>query len=539
MFQAALRKPVKFKTKAEQEKTQRPAAEALAASRRMAKIRADERRRAFTVGLPAAAAGAKDWLLGAGPSVSPTALRDTAGDLLSSGRDLASQVLSAGATLRHGKGPIADAAQFAVRNPTEAASTVADNIATFLPGVGGVKTFTELTDLAAEARAAGRNEEADIYSSLAVPMAGAVLATDGSGALALKGLAGLGRKRAVEEGADFAVRRPLVSADLPRERVLTVTPEATPGASSGHRADILTGKLSAKKRYGEQASSIRRSPEGLPYDVLYAAQGIPQRPAEEAAGSYINSLGQQERSPVDVIQPFVGAEPSPEMLKRIQATENFRGLNTAQEAMAGNMPVATGTPDAILYEMPTQPSYSQMGRSAQATSAAGGDTGMTATSRGGLLVPFSGGGVPALNADEIPAMLDRLRQVYPNAVISPQRNAGGFFDPALGKWGEHGVVGTKPFSGEATMQTLKTLADAPEDVTQGLSAPEVKDWLRQTILRDSGQPGVREDLQNTRRMFAASAWPKVVELIRKGLSPAAALAAFGYSVDALASPASE
>ena len=89
------------------------------------------------------------------------------------------------------------------------------------------------------------------------------------------------------------------------------------------------------------------------------------------------------------------------------------------------------------------------------------------------------------------------------------------------------------------MQTLKTLADAPEDVTQGLSAPEVKDWLRQTILRDSGQPGVREDLQNTRRMFAASAWPKVVELIRKGLSPAAALAAFGYSVDALASPASE
>ena len=40
MFQAAVRKPVKFKTKAEQEKTKRQTDEALAASRRMAKIRA-------------------------------------------------------------------------------------------------------------------------------------------------------------------------------------------------------------------------------------------------------------------------------------------------------------------------------------------------------------------------------------------------------------------------------------------------------------------------------------------------------------------
>lgn len=531
MFQAAVRKPLKFKTKAEQEKTQRPADEALAASRRMAKIRADERRRAFTVGLPAAAAGAKDWLFGAGPSVSPTALRDTAGDILSGGRDLASQVLSAGAALRHGKGPIADAAQFAVRNPANAASTVADNIATFLPGVGGVKTFTELTDLAAEARAAGRNEEADIYSSLAVPMAGAVLATDGTGALAVKGLAGLGKKRAVEEGVDLAARR-LVSRDIPRGEVFSVTPEATPGVSSGHRADILTGRLSAKKRYSDQAMPLRRTSEGDLYDVLYAAQGIPQRPVDEAAGSYINSQKRTENNPVYVIQPHVGAELSPEMRATIRATEQFRGVPLAQEAMAGNMPIE-GAGGSYLFDMPSQPSYGQMARTTRVASNSDVPMGMTATSRGGLLTPYGDDPVPL-------SVAEALKAKYPNAAITPAGNPHGFFDPALGKMQNDEIVPSLPFSGEATTSLLQTLSDAPPQVAQHLGADkDTKDWLNRLIDLDTGMPGVREDLQNTRRFLAGDKWPQVVELIRKGLSPAAALAAFGYSVDALAAPSSD
>jgi len=46
--------------------------------------------------------------------------------------------------------------------------------------------------------------------------------------------------------------------------------------------------------------------------------------------------------------------------------------------------------------------------------------------------------------------------------------------------------------------------------------------------------GARKDIQNTRNFFAEEDWPKVVELLRKGASPAAALAALGYSLNSLA-----
>jgi hypothetical protein len=37
-----------------------------------------------------------------------------------------------------------------------------------------------------------------------------------------------------------------------------------------------------------------------------------------------------------------------------------------------------------------------------------------------------------------------------------------------------------------------------------------------------------------RQFFSEANWPKAVELIRKGLSPAAAIAALGYSASAMA-----
>ena len=38
----------------------------------------------------------------------------------------------------------------------------------------------------------------------------------------------------------------------------------------------------------------------------------------------------------------------------------------------------------------------------------------------------------------------------------------------------------------------------------------------------------------SRRFFSEADWPKAVEMIRKGMSPAAALAALGYSASSMA-----
>lgn len=341
----------------------------------------------------------------------------------------------------------------------------------------------------------------------------------------------------VEPLAESFAARPRVSRGIPRERVFTVTAEDTPGALSQHRADILKGDFAARQKYGKQAPWTRMTPEGDAYDVMYAAQDIPQRPVEEAVGAYLNSRGELENSPVYLTQLDVGGEPSAEMLARIRATENLRGLTSAQEAMAGNMPILDESGDALLYRMRGQPSLDQMSQTARALDAEGVPIGMTPTAQGGQLFPFD-----ALRPSDVPGAstaLDELARIYPQAEVLPSRNVG-FFDAAFGTWGDEGIVATQPFSGEATMQTLQSLADAPAETSMQLSSsPEVRDFFRSQIARDVGAPGVREDLQNTRRLFADEDWQAAIYLIRRGLSPAAALAAIGVSTSALARPAAE
>lgn len=331
--------------------------------------------------------------------------------------------------------------------------------------------------------------------------------------------------------SSLAARSP-VSRDIPRERVFSVTPEETPGASSQHRADITRGSLSARAKYGEAAPWTRLTPEGEAYDVMYAAQNIPQRPAEQAAGAYVNSEGRLEINPVNIFQPEVGDEPAEAMLERIKATENLRGLFDAQEAMAGNMPIADPMGAAPLLRMPSQPDFIRMARSARGMAESEAPYGFTVTSQGGLAFPFGRDlGVAPRDVPETSEMLDRLRSIYPEAEVVPSRNVG-FYEPALGT--QKGP--TAPFSGEATMQTLQNLARAPAETSMGLSSsPEVREAMRAKIARDVGAQGVREDLQNTRRFFADADWQAVVELIRRGVSPAAALAALGYSTASLAS----
>lgn len=337
--------------------------------------------------------------------------------------------------------------------------------------------------------------------------------------------------------AEAFATKPAVSRSIPRERVFSVTPEETPGAASQHRADILGSDFAARQQYGRAAPWTRKTPEGDAYDVMYAAQGIPQRPTEEAAGAYLNSRGVMENSPVNVTQVDVGGGVSPDMLERIRATENLRGLFDAQEAMAGNMPILDEAGGELLYRMPSQPTLGQMVATSRATSAPSAPTGMTATSQGGLLMPFDS--IPAAEVPAVSSMLDELSRIYPEAEVLPARNVG-FYDPAFGKWGEEGIEATTPYSGEATMQTLGMLANAPAEAGMALaSSPEVRSMMQGKIARDTGVPGVREDLQNTRRFFAEADWQNALDLIRRGVSPAAALAALGYSTSALARPSED
>jgi hypothetical protein len=106
------------------------------------------------------------------------------------------------------------------------------------------------------------------------------------------------------------------------------------------------------------------------------------------------------------------------------------------------------------------------------------------------------------------------------------RNLGFYVEP---------FDSAEPFSGTATMNVLQDFAALDPSVAQSIAAsPDVRDVLQQKYLRDEGAPGVRGDIQNTREFFADPRWAQAVDLIRRGMPPAAALAALGYSTGALA-----
>jgi hypothetical protein len=82
---------------------------------------------------------------------------------------------------------------------------------------------------------------------------------------------------------------------------------------------------------------------------------------------------------------------------------------------------------------------------------------------------------------------------------------------------------------------LNAFADLPPTVSQNLGESEnVRTAIRAKALRDSKMGGTRGDIQETRRFFSEADWPKAVALIRQGMTPAAALAALGYNVNAMA-----
>jgi hypothetical protein len=379
--------------------------------------------------------------------------------------------------------------------------------ALFAP-LSGMRDFADVRQQAREARAAGDEETAGMLEQAAV-VAG----------LSAIPIAGPLISKAARGARRFAAK----PTTPPAPRRFSVTPEETPGKSTGQRPDIRTGSKQTRARYQGAAPYLRDG-----QDVLYASQGIPTG-TRTGTGAYINSAGELEMNPVNVTS--FDAPDTDAALEEIKAIEKFRGINSAQEAMAGNRPVPDPYGNARLFDMGRLPSEAEM---AFLTKNVPEGFGATSTQGGALVFPFRD---DTGYAEARGAMLDfeplaaKYLKTEPSRVVNR-----GFYAPAVGKFdADYNVIPTEPFSGEATMSMLSDFAELDPSVSRNLAnSADVRDVLQRKYQLDAGMPGTRGDIQNTRQFFSDPRFADVVELIRQGLPPAAALAALGYSAGTLA-----
>lgn len=371
------------------------------------------------------------------------------------------------------------------------------------------------------------------------------------------------------EGMTAALREAnKTPADYFPKHALSATYEYAPGASTGHLPDVLSMTPEEKLAYGAQGAWAQSLPEAgaikaglidMPpevgagdRDILYSAAGMRQLPTIESSGAYQNMSGDWEYNPLNIARPLVdyptggGAEIAPLTKNAITALERFRAVGDAQEAGAANLPNTLRSlsgKNAILLDTGadaaqagTQPTSEQLQALIEGLGENANKFGVTATNRGAYIFPYD----PSENSKAL-RQLDAkyLSSLLPGS--TPVKAGGtGVYVPGIGKWGDEGIVPTEPYSGEATIGLLEEFANNPQELALNVSESEaVRAQLREKYLRDLNRrnelgSAYRGDIQNTRRFFSEADWPKAVELIRKGISPATALAALGYSTSALA-----
>ena len=344
----------------------------------------------------------------------------------------------------------------------------------------------------------------------------------------------------------------------------SATHEAIPGASTGHVPSMLDAPFEEKVAYGnvgrwdvpapEYALSDMGTVGAGNRDAIYSALGYRQLPTIEASGAYFPEGSKvAEHQPVKMARPLLDfptgggglvAEPTRQTMN---FAERFRALGDANEAFGFNLPNTMadvkgknslmldtrGANPRYLDEPHTgvMPNETQMGALTQALGDVG--YGVAPTSRGATVFPFDS---KATAADARRLMKDKgsaLQQIYPSE-MEPSLNTSGY-GPGVGMYTPEGFKATEPFSGQATMGLLKEASYLPPEVAINLGESEdVRKALKGKIKRDAALPNARADIQETRRFFSEADWPKAVALIRQGYTPAAALAALGYSASSMA-----
>jgi hypothetical protein len=362
------------------------------------------------------------------------------------------------------------------------------------------------------------------------------------------------------EGVKAAIREANNTAsDYFYKHAAAATHEAVPGASTGHVPSMLDAPFEEKLAYGRQgrwdvpsAYSLADAP-GVGagnQDAIYSAMGLRQLPSVSSSGAYLNSAGVMENNPMTVARPLLdfptgggGGRVAPLTREAMNAAERYRAVIDAQEAGAWNLPVSADSvkgKNALVMDTRTtdattgrQPTLQEMQALSQAVDGTG--YGVTATSRGVSVFPFSQKATPADLRKFEKARGAQLDAAFPGAVREKSLMSSGYV-PGIGKFDEVGdVIPTTPYSGEATMGLLSNFAQLPPNVARNISESEqLRDIIRQKIARDGGLLGARGDIQNTRNFLAEADWNRAVDMIRKGAAPAAALSALGYSASSFA-----
>ena len=182
--------------------------------------------------------------------------------------------------------------------------------------------------------------------------------------------------------------------------------------------------------------------------------------------------------------------------------------------------------DTMLVEMGRQASPEEMAKIQDAL--AGTNFQPSASARGVAIADFESDAAAKANA---------LRKLTGGK--SPL--AGALPEGAtLNKAGQESVYTPLEYGqGKATEAVLRGFADLPEGVSQrvtgNLSENEgIRNIIKQKMARDSAYPTARKDVEEMRKFFSEADWARAVQMMRKGVAPAAAVAALGYSLPSMA-----
>ena len=341
------------------------------------------------------------------------------------------------------------------------------------------------------------------------------------------------------------------------------TAEQIPGARLNHVPQALNMTPEEKLAYSREGRFDMPAPEAAlnefpevgagNRDSIYGALGYRQLPTRQAEGYYQNSLGGVETNPMTISRPLMdfptggGGLMAPDSRRMMDAAEQFRALMDAQEAGAYNLPNTMGSvkgknsmvldtrgrnPEALSDPSAgVLPTSEQLAKMNELVGEQG--FGVTASNRGAVMFPFDAMMDPKEASKAMRKSSKGLEEIFPSSQEKSLSTMG--YVPGVGKRSPEGPLSTAPYSGEATTDMLQAFADLPPTVSQNLGESEaVRAAIRAKALRDSKLGGTRGDIQETRRFFSEADWPKAVALMRQGMTPAAALAALGYNINAMA-----
>lgn len=366
-----------------------------------------------------------------------------------------------------------------------------------------------------------------------------------------------GRFKGGEIGMVAALREAnKTTADFFPKHAGSATYEYVPGANTGHVPQVADMSFDQRKAYGDVG---RWDPEAqlgpgqesfrTPYgdvgagrrDALYSALGFRQLPSIDSVGNYTNSAGVLEQNPMTIARPLLDFRTiekgvnantlNPNTLNATKAIETLRGVVDAQEAMAMNLPVTMSSRRGktnLLLDRGMPPNREEMNNILNALRGTGFEGDVSATNRGALIFNFKDD--PAKAQRQLLKRQQALEAALPGSLATKAGNEG-FYVPAMSAADEAN-------QGIATTRALQAFADAPEAAALNVSESEsVRDIIKQKMARDEARGGARPDIQEMRRFFAEADWSKAVKLMRQGMTPAAAVAALGYSLNAMAGEA--